>query len=280
MKILKNEKLDKYTTVRIGGTAETLYIPESTEELIQLIRDKNPKYFIGGGSNLLIAERSFDQVVLLKEFSKEIIDLGDGSFRVGASVRLQKLIKYINDAGYGGIEYLFSVPGLIGGAVVMNAGRGRKFNKCISDYITKIRVLKDNTVIELDKTQCDFSYRNSIFKNNSEIIILEVWFTFPQQSEAESYRLRKERIELCKNVQDNSKPNFGTVFMYADARIMKCVSKLGVHKGNICYSKKTANWMLSDKEGKFKDAVSLIRRVQTIHKVLRKKAIPEVIIWE
>ena len=63
MQVLINEDLKKYTTVRIGGVADKLYIPETTTELVELVRDYSPEYFIGGGSNLLINDRHFDIVV-------------------------------------------------------------------------------------------------------------------------------------------------------------------------------------------------------------------------
>ena len=54
MKCLVNEDLSKYTTVRIGGTAKKMFVPENEDELLKVIEEENPKYFIGGGSNLLI----------------------------------------------------------------------------------------------------------------------------------------------------------------------------------------------------------------------------------
>ncbi|WP_298048348.1 hypothetical protein, partial [uncultured Bacteroides sp.] len=51
----------------------------------------------------------------LKEFNTFILHESNGLYQVGAGVRLQALIKQINEDGYGGIEYLWSVPGLTGG---------------------------------------------------------------------------------------------------------------------------------------------------------------------
>jgi len=100
MKINHNEELSKYTTIRIGGTAENFYIPESVEELNEIITTKKNVVFIGGGSNLLIAERKFENVVSLREFNKKLEACGNGVFKVGASVRLQKLINTIKRNHY------------------------------------------------------------------------------------------------------------------------------------------------------------------------------------
>ena len=146
MKILQDEDLSKYTSVRIGGTAKTMYFPESRDELIDLIKHHDTPVFISGGSNLLINNREFETVINLKSVDSSLEHLGGGRFRAGASVHLQKLINTINENGYGGIEYLFSVPGLVGGAIVMNAGRGKTHKKCISDYIISVDAIRDGSV--------------------------------------------------------------------------------------------------------------------------------------
>jgi UDP-N-acetylmuramate dehydrogenase len=102
-------------------------------------------------------------VVDLRSFDSSIEKLKNGQFKVGASTRLQKLINTINEHGYGGIEYLYSVPGLVGGAVVMNASRGREYQKFISDYIVSVVVIHNNELITISKDNCHFGYRDSIF---------------------------------------------------------------------------------------------------------------------
>lgn len=280
MILLENVELSKYTTIRIGGIAKKMLIPENVDELTELLQKQSIRYMIGGGSNLLINNREFEEVVNLREFNKKIKRLENGRFQVGASVRLQELIKTINSYGYGGIEYLYSVPGLVGGAVVMNAGRGKQYNKCISDYIVKITVLRDGKIVELVKEECEFSYRNSIFKNNSKYIILSVEFLFSEQLSEEGERLIKERITLCKNVQDNSAPNFGSVFMESNNRIMKFVKLLGIRSNDISFSKKTANWILNRNNGTYEDVIKVMKRVELLHRLFGKKCKTEVIKWE
>ena len=231
MKIDNNADLKKLTTFKMGGTASKLYTPETEDELINLIQDKHPQYFIGGGSNIIINTRVFDSVVNLREFSSTIEDKGNGTYIVGASVRLQKLIKTINADGYGGIEYLYSVPGLVGGAVVMNAGRGKSFNKCISDYIESVKVFCRGQVYWMEKVDCKFSYRMSNFQH-SDAIVLAVRFKFNKTSLETSEALRKERLELCKKKQDNSAPNFGTVFCESNKAIMQLYKYLPIGKKN------------------------------------------------
>ncbi len=277
MKSTENQKLDQYTTIRIGGIAKRLLTPESVEELSSLIKAEKPVYFIGGGSNLLIAEHEFDLVVDLRGFNTEIAFDGDGVFRVGASVRLQQLINHINEKGFGGIEYLYSVPGLVGGAVAMNAGRGRKYNQTISDYIVSVDILRDGFPMTLKKDECGFSHRDSIFKHSKDIVI-GCTFKFPEMSREDTSKRKKERIEHCQRVQDASKPNFGSVFRESNPRIMNYAQRRKIG-GKVHFSGKTANWILNE-GGSFEEAMSAIRRVERLHKLFFQKCSREVIVWD
>ena len=279
MRILTNEDLSKYTTVRIGGTAKRMLIPKSTDELIDIINSEHPQYFIGGGSNLLINNREFDLVVSLKEFDKTINHLGDGLYQVGASVYLSTLINKINNDGYGGIEYLCNVPGLIGGAVAMNAGTGKKTNHSISDFITSVTVIKNGVPEVFSKKECEFSHRNSIFKRTPGLIVTSVGLSFPEKSVSVTAAAKKEKLTYYKEKQDPSYPNFGSVFSQSSHKIMVLAKKMKIGK-RIHFSGKTANWMINENHGTFNEAISAIRIVELLHRITGKKCIREVVVWE
>lgn len=278
MKILEDVSLSNYTTFRLGGTAKKMFVPENEEELVSLSTEYSPRYYIGGGSNLLIDDGEYDVVVSLRAFNTKLQDDGDGCFTVGASVRLQELIKTVNSKGYGGIEYLFSVPGLVGGAVAMNAGRGRSYHQCISDYIQEVKVLRNQEVIWIKKDECGFRYRDSVFKNSNDLV-LEIKMKFDSIPVEEAEKARKERIALCKRVQDNSKPNFGSVFSESNNSIMNLMRKLVFgKKGGVMYSPKTKNWLLND-NGSFDEALGLIKRAELFHKIAHKPCKREIVVW-
>lgn len=280
MKLLENIELKDYTTFRMGGVCKKLYIPQSTDELIELTKKlEKPIKYIGGGSNLLINdEQVFDSAVLLREFDDSVQMTDDGVFIVGASLRIQKLIRFINELGYGGIEYLYSVPALVGGAVLMNAGRGVSENKCISDYIVEVKAWHNGDTIVLKKEECCFSYRNSIFKNG-DYLILSVKFKFAGGTKEQFDAAVKERLEHCKIHQDASKPNFGTVFCKADNRVMRFLAKLDKNSGGVHFSQKTRNWLVNE-NGTFKQAKKRLNRVKFLHKLIGKECKTEVVVWE
>ncbi len=279
MKELFNVSLREYTSIRIGGIAKRMMVPESVDELLTLMDKDMSMRFLGGGTNLLINDRAFETVVDMRAFAPSIEKIGNGQFKTGASVRLQTLINCINQQGYGGIEYLYSVPGLVGGAVVMNAGRGRSHNKSISDHIISVDVIRNGELMTIAKDVCGFEYRSSIFKNSSDIVV-SVLFDFPMMSVEESSNAKRDRIKLCQQSQDTSFPNFGTVFMTADPRIMAIAKKLRVGNKRVHFSKKTANWLVNEGDGTFKDAIGAIKKIEFLHKVLGKECKREVIVWE
>lgn len=284
MKQLENVRLNEYTTFRVGGIAKCFYIPESVDDLISIIGkfgDEDKYYIISGGSNLLINDdKIYDNVICCKEFSQSIIYKGNGKFYVGASVRIQKLIKEIQCEGYGGIEYLYSVPAMVGGIITMNAGRGKGWHQAISDYVECVYVLKDGQVIKVAKEECLFGYRTSIFKESKDIVVAAD-FMFDRLTTEESEVRIKERMEAVKQTQDRGKPNFGSVFCVCNPRIMKWMQQIGLgNKRGVHFSTKTANWLVNEGEGTYKEARNLIRFVIILHKLFRKECRVEIQIWE
>lgn len=270
--------LKRLTTVRIGGTADRLLEPESTQELLELIRTEHPCHFVGGGSNLLVNDRTFDLVVSLKSFDKSLESYGEGNYRVGASMRLPSLINSINRDGYGGIEYLCNVPGLVGGAIAMNAGTGRAVGKSISDYLISVDVIENGEIVTMPRDLCGFDYRNSIFKGSAERIITSALFCFPAMPQDKIEEAKAAKMRLYRKRQDPSHPNFGSVFSRSNRAIMRLARLLALG-GKVHFSRKTTNWIVNEGGG-YNDAIDAISKVERIHKRLHKECKREVIVWE
>ena len=283
MKTMNNECLKEYTTVKIGGHAKTLYIPQSVEELVSLMRELEHEDWrvLSGGSNLLINDqKEFANVILMTQTDPSITHEGNGRYYAGASVRLQKLINTVNADGYGGIEYLFSVPALVGGAIVMNAGRGQTMNQNISDCIVDVHYIENGESKTIKKEDCGFRFRSSMFKNSARIVT-GATFQFQAMNQQASTAAKKDRIAYCKKTQDNSGYNFGSLFHKKDAKIMRLIRMLHPgYKNGMCFSKQTSNRLLNRGEGTYQQAMNLINRAQKYHKWIGKKAECEVIIWE
>ncbi|MCD8191137.1 MAG: hypothetical protein LUD78_13145, partial [Clostridiales bacterium] len=202
---------------------------------------------------------------------------GSGLFRNGASLRFQEGIKKTNELGNGGMEYLYSVPGLLGGAIVMNAGRGREYNESISDYIVSVLVFKDGEIHEIKKDDCNFGYRNSIFKTGG-CVVIEALMQFEKGDSKLFEKAREERINLVKNAQDTSKPNCGSIFSVSNPSIMRAIMNYIPGKGRVRFSQKTPNWLLND-GGTFSDVEKCLKKAHFFHRLFRKPIQEEVILW-
>lgn len=167
MQILENEPMSKHTSFRVGGPARYFVKAESIDDLkqaITLAAEKSLPYFtLGNGTNLLVADKGFEGVVitLAGEFSK-ISDMGTGSFKVGAAVPLGRFARMALKQGYAGIHKLAGIPGTIGGAIYMNAGA---YGQEIGTYCTQVATLDANgNIREYSNNDCAFGYRRSAFQ--------------------------------------------------------------------------------------------------------------------
>ena len=293
MIILNNEPLSKRTTFHIGGTAEKLYIPESEEELIQVSKDIYDRdhrvYVISGGSNLLINDdRAFPEVVCMAKACRELEQLHDGVFYIGASVRIQKAISFVNSFGYGGFEELIGLPALFGGIIYMNAGIGRESAPLftISEFVDSVRALdlKTGETVTLTAEEGRFGHRTSVFKNGQYIILgAQITCRATDRDDAAS-RIQKRR-EHCHKSFEYGKGCFGSCFMRFKGPILRTLSALykkGILKysGKVRFANNNANWLVNEGGGTYKDAMTIINRCKKLHKLAFQKLECEVIIWD
>ena len=105
-------------------------------------------------------------------------------------------------------------------------------------------------------------------------------FRFDNVETEELNKRKQRRIQLCREVQDNSHNNFGSVFSEYDYFIMKMIKIISREKSNTAFfSHKTINWMLNN-DGTFNDVVRKVEFVEKIHRLLGKKIKREFITWD
>lgn len=281
MKIKYNEELKKYTTLKIGGVAENFYEIESLDDIREITKNIGENYYIiANGSNVLINDRRKFENVLYMNTYKKIIKNNCGIIEVSSSVKMQELINFINKNDFGGIEYLYSVPATVGGAICMNAGRGRNHNKSISDYVVDVTFFDGREVKTVEKEDCKFDYRDSIFKNR-KFIILSARFKFEYISKQISSNAKAERIHYSKKNLDANNSNAGSVFRISNGRIMNFLRRLGLGwKKGVSFSKKTSNWINNNGNGTYRQARILINIAVILHKILGKEVSLEYILWD
>lgn len=270
MKQLYDCDLFKFNTMRLHSLADCVYFPESREELEKLVNDLNKQnrfyYIFSGGSNIVFDEHVTTPLINLMEIDKGIEYLENGLVKVGCSVRIQPLIRDLQKHGLGGIEYLFSVPTSLGGAVYMNAGRGKDIGLAISDYLEEVEYYspKENEFFKYTKKEGVFTYRHSPFQD-MDAIIVSATFRFKEQDADVTEARIKERMEHSKKHLSADKPSCGTVFCEGNRIVYRLL--MGKRVGGAMYSKKTPDWISNMGNATASDVMALIEKGKKLHKL-------------
>lgn len=189
--------LKNLTTMKVGGPAKYFLNVKSERNLIKTIEWANKKkirwYIVGDGSNLIPADNGFDGLIIkneIKEFKKN-----GNKVLAGAGNNLLKIIKKLNWLGLEGMEKMAGIPGTVGGAIYGCAGAyGQEIKDCLVKV--KVLILPLGSIRWLSKKQCRFGYRESIFKNKKNWIILGAEFKFKKRNQKELSKISKEIIKL------------------------------------------------------------------------------------
>ncbi len=288
MLIENNISLKKYNTFHIDAKVKNFFIPENELELLELLEKfekNNDKYYIlSGGSNVLLNDNiEYENIIFMKSVDKSRKFLDSGKFYFGASNRIQEIIKYANEFGYGGIEELYSLPAFFGGIIYMNAGIGGKNNILldISQFILRVKVIniKEKKIEWLQNEECEFEYRRSKFHNN-EYVILGAEINLIEQEQTKSKERIAKRLSFCKENQEWGNGCFGTCFLKANGRILKFVKLIKPSSKDIRFGKSNSNWLVNVENGKYDDAIKLINLCILFHKICFQKIELEIKIFE
>lgn len=193
LQIKQNYPLSQITTLQNGGPASQfvrVYSPEELIEAINYATNRNlPFLVIGGGSNLLVSDDGVNNLIIKNEI--EGITKVVRFLTVKSGTPLQHLVDYSITHNLSGLQKLTGIPGTVGGAVFGNAGA---YGQTISDCLREVVVFTGSEIISLQKDECEFDYRDSIFKRNG-FTILEVIFKLDV---GEAKKLRKEADEILE----------------------------------------------------------------------------------
>lgn len=288
MKVINNVNLSQKTTFKIGGIVRNFYIPENKNELIEiahkLYRRDGKLYILSGGSNLLVNdEREFDSVISMESACTDLTYLGNGEFFIGASNRIQKVIHFVNDHGYGGFEQLFGLPARFGGILYMNAGIGGKKTSLftIGEFVRSVQVLDLDAgqVINVAREECLFGHRMSLFQNGKYVILGAV-IGCKEITKEEAKLSIEKRLSFCKKNFEYGSGCFGTCFAESNGKLLKAVALFKEKQGGVSFSKKNKNWLINDGTGTYRDALKIINLCKRIHKLFMQSIRCEVCLWE
>jgi UDP-N-acetylmuramate dehydrogenase len=158
--LVKAEPLSKLTWLRVGGPADWLFTPANAKDLQHFLRQcpaEVPIMPLGAGSNTLVRDGGVDGVVLHLSKHVNAISHTDGSLRAEAGCSDAEVARYAAKAGLAGLEFMVTIPGTIGGGLVMNAGcYGKEFKDVLQ---TAEGFKRDGTPFNLTAESLQMRYR-------------------------------------------------------------------------------------------------------------------------
>lgn len=278
---LHNELMSKHTTFKIGGPAEVLSIPKDEESLLAEIKycqeNEIPFHILGRGSNILVRDIGIKGFVIKNTCACTQLSINENIVEAGSSVSLQKFVRFCVDNDLEGMEYLYSIPGTIGGAIYTNAGRGKKYNLSISDKLVSVKIFDGERVMVLNKENCEFGHRSSIFQKKKNWMVLSSKFELLEQAKDVGNRKIKERLDFAKRYQDLEYPSAGSIFKNWSGPVLSLMKNVQI--GKTRFSHKTINWINNLGGAKAEDVIKLINRAKLMHMLVLKKPVLEIEIW-
>jgi UDP-N-acetylmuramate dehydrogenase len=192
LKIENDVRLAPFTTLKIGGNARYFARADNEEQVAEAVRfsaDKGIELFVlGGGSNVLIADRGFEGLTLqIRIMGISICDTVNSDkvvLTVNAGEDWDQFVEYCVSRDFAGIECLSGIPGLVGGTPIQNVGA---YGQEVAETILSVRCFDRETFsfVTLDHGDCGFSYRSSIFNSSmsDRYIVLSVTFVLTPNGE-------------------------------------------------------------------------------------------------
>lgn len=173
MDIHTNIPLKNYTTMKLGGNARfmtEIHTPQEAAVVCRNARAQNlPIFVLGGGSNVIVHDEGFAGIVVrnrIPGFEVLSEDPSQAIVKIGAGENWDDIVKRTVDMNLSGIEAMSAIPGTTGAAPVQNVGA---YGQEIADSLVSLEAydIETDTFAELTNSECNFSYRNSIFRSTS-----------------------------------------------------------------------------------------------------------------
>ena len=211
LQVRENVPLKRYTRFAIGGPAR-VYLETEEEnsfiEALRLVRSSGLRYVvIGGGTNLVVSDAGFAGVVL--RFRGRGIS-GDGQcIHADAGADLQDLVDYAVEHGLKGIETMTGIPGSVGAAIYGNAGA---YGHSIMERVHQVRFFDGDQVRVFNNAECQFQYRESIFKRERDWVIFSADLAMDSAAPDELRRVADEILNTRNQKYPPSMKCAGSIF--------------------------------------------------------------------
>ena len=267
--ILLQEPMKKHTTFRIGGPADYLVLPQTMEEIADIVKlcrqEETPWYIMGNGSNLLVADAGVRGVViqLLRNFNQ--IQVEGSQIRIQAGAQNAAVARQALEASLTGFEFAAGIPGTIGGAVVMNAGA---YGGEMKDILKEVTVLDQEGMIQrIPEEELELGYRTSIIARKGYLVLealIELKPGDPQEIRTVMDELKEKRVTK----QPLEYPSAGSTFKrpegYFAGKLIMDAGLRGFTVGGAQISEKHCGFVINKGGATAKDVTDLMEETKKV----------------
>ncbi|AYE36457.1 UDP-N-acetylmuramate dehydrogenase [Borrelia turcica IST7] len=264
------ENLANYTTYKIGGIAKLFLIPKTIKEAEHIfktaIEEKIKIFILGGGSNLLINdEEDIDFPIIYTGYLNKITLQGN-KITAECGANFENLCNFALENELSGLEFIYGIPGTLGGAVWMNA---RCFGNEISEILDLVVFVdEDGQTICKKFEKNEFSYKISPFQNKNTLI-LKVTLNLSKGNKKHILNImqhnKQNRIDKGHYLFPSSGSTFknNKKFLKPTGKIIEECNLKGFKIGEASVSKYHGNFIINNNNARAKDIKELIKRVKT-----------------
>ncbi|WP_171001787.1 UDP-N-acetylmuramate dehydrogenase [Methylobacillus flagellatus] len=250
--LLSHEPLARYTSWRVGGPAERLYIPAGLADLqafLQSLPEQEPVHFIGLGSNLLVRDGGVrGTVVVMHNVLAELRMEGEMVY-AEAGVTCAKLARFTARQHRHGAEFMAGIPGTVGGALAMNAGchGGETW-----PIVARVQLIDHRGALHtLTHEAFAATYRHVEMADGQPLLgwFVAAWFSLPVGEASEAEQKIKSLLARRLATQPLNLPNAGSTFRNPPgdfaARLVEASGLKGHTIGGAQVSEKHANFIVN-----------------------------------
>jgi UDP-N-acetylmuramate dehydrogenase len=274
----------EHTSLGIGGTTDLLRLRryEAIPEVVRLLDAEGIPYkFLGGGTNVLVADGELPWVMLHLPSSKPGVRIEDGSAYVDAAADLGGMVTFCAKNDLGGMEGLIGVPGSVGGALRMNAGA---YGTQIGTWVREVELYRAASG-QIEKLQGDdihFDYRHTSFAPGD--VMLRVRLDLPPKP----FKEILAGIKVCNEKRRASQPlnqkSAGCIFKNppggSAGRMIDELGLKGLRSGAAMVSDRHANFFVNTGGASSADMLQLIESVrERVRAAYGVELETEVILW-
>ena len=274
-RVLFDAPMKKFTSIKVGGPADSLLFPKDMVELRKVVRNARrkdiPILILGKGTNLVVRDKGIRGWVISLTQGMKKVQLEGDVIEAEAGLSLQRLVQFSIQKNLTGLEPFFGIPGTVGGGLAMNAGA---WGVELKDILLSITLMnKKGEVVERPRKKLKFSYRRLAIPPTW--IILKGRFQLKKGRKEEILEHVRSYSEIRKRIQPLDYPSAGSIFKNpAEGPAGKWIEEAGLkgfRMGQAMVSDRHANFIINLGKATAQEVINLMEWVE--RKIYEEKAI-------